>query len=267
MKRIGYSTLTFLATAALAGTVAVSHATPIPNSAIVLERLYNDCPISTVTSVNSFPASVSISDSWNGLCVGFANGHAWNFSGDGGASSLNLGNNGSYRFKATVTLGGAGTVEGGIHIAPWWNNMDGRFQARIADGEVACFGGRLPFYSFTVNHGVVYVAGTPITMEIEYLANGLSAGSPASIQYRCTYGGPTFSSPVFLFDQGNPAEDPPHGQWGSLDPSYAGGVVQVNNGTNGSGYSAVWRDIDFDCLDCVVPVQKASWGKVKVMYR
>ena len=264
MKRIGYSTLSFLATAALAAT---AYATPIPNSAIVLERLYNDCPISTVSNVNAFPGLVSISDSWNSLCVGFANGHVWNFSGDGGATSLNLGNNGSYKFKATVTLSGNGQVEGGIHIAPWWNNMDGRFQARIPDGEVACFGGRLPFYSFTANHGVVYVAGTPITMEIEYLANGLSALSPASIQYRCTYGGPTFSSPVLLFDQGNPAEDPPHGQWGALDPALAGGVVQVNNGTNGNSYHAVWGEIGFDCLDCAVPAKNASWGQLKVLYK
>jgi hypothetical protein len=268
MKRIDYSKLAFLATLALAAGFTTSEAaTPIPNSAIVLERLYDNCPISTVSSVNAFPGSISISDSWNALCVGFANGHAWNFSGDGGSTSLNLGNNGSYKFKATVVLNGSGTVEGGIHIAPWWNNMDGRFQARIPDGEVACFGGRLPFYSFTVNHGVVYTAGDPITMEIEYLANGLSAGSPASIVYRLTYGANSYSSPVLLFDQGNPAEDPPHGQWGALDPAYAGGVVQVNNGSGGANYNATWTDIDFDCLDCIVPVKNASWGHVKTIYR
>jgi hypothetical protein len=268
MKRIGYSSLAFLATLALVGIVSTAAAvTPTPNSAIVLERLYNDCPISTVTSVNSYPGSVSITDSWNGLCVGFANGHAWNFSGDGGATSLNLGNNGNYKFKATVTLSGSGTVEGGIHIAPWWNNMDGRFQARIPDGEVACFGGRLPFYSFTFNDGVVYVAGTPITMEIEYLANGLSSVSPASIVYRLTYGSNSYSSPVLYFDQGNPSEDPPHGQWGALEPAYAGGVVQVNNGSGGSDYNATWSDIVWTCLDCVVPAQRTSWGRLKLLYR
>lgn len=247
MKRIGFLSKAALATLALvAFSVTVCGATPVPNSAKVLNNLYNDCPISTVGGTNSYPSSVSITDSWNGLCVGFANGHAWNFSGDGGATSLDLGNDGQYRFRATVTLTRtAGTIEGGIHIAPWWNNMDGRFQARLPDGEVACFGGRLPFYSFTASHGVVYTAGTPITMDIEYHGRSHSSNQPATIQYRLTYNSTNYSSPVLSFDQGNPSEDPPHGLWGSLDPSYAGGVVQVNNGSGGSGYSAVWSDIQF----------------------
>lgn len=268
MKRIGYSTLALLASAVIVGGSFTSvSATPTPNGAVVLERLYNDCPISTVSSVNGYPGSISVSDSWNSLCVGFANGHAWNFSADGGATSANLGNNGNYKFKATVVLSGAGTLEGGIHIAPWWNNMDGRFQARIPDGEVACFGGRLPFYSFTANHGVVYAAGTPITMQIEYHANGLNSGAPASIQYTVTYGPNTYSSPVLLFDEGNTSEDPPHGLWGSLDPSYAGGVAQINNGSGGSQYNATWNDITFDCLDCITKTENASWGRVKLLYR
>ena len=268
MKRTGYLSLAFLSCATLVGFTSTASATPIPNSAIVLERLYNNCPISVVSSTNAFPGLINIHDTWNSLCVGYANGHAWNFSADGGATSANLGNNGNYRFAATVTLDAAsGVVEGGIHIAPWWNNMDGRFQARIPDGEVACFGGRLPFYSFTASNGVVYVAGTPIRMQIEYHANGLSAGSPASIQYTCTYGPNTFSSPVLLFDQGNPTEDPPHGQWGSLDPSYGGGVAQVNNGSGGSEYNARWGEITFECLDCIVPTKNTSWGRMKVLYR
>ena len=268
MKRTGYSS--FLAGAALIALAsAASAATPIPNSAKLDTRIFNDCPISTVTPTNNYPAQVRVEDSWNALCIGFANGHAWTFSGDGGASSLDLGNDGNYSFKATVTLDSDpfGTVEGGIHIAPWWGPMDGRFQARIPDGEIACFGGRLPFYSFTGNHGISYVAGQPITMEIEYHANGLSAASPASIVYRVNYGGNDYASPVLLFDQGNPAEDPPHGQWGSLDPSYAGGVAQVNNGSGGAGYVADWSNIQFQCLDCVVPTRNASWGKVKTIYR
>lgn len=249
MKRIGFLSKASLAALVLvAFTVSASFATPTPNSAKVLERLYNDCPISTVGNTNTYPALVQITDSWNGLCVGFANGHAWNFSGDGGATSLDLGNDGNYRMKATVTLNGTGTIEGGIHIAPWWNNMDGRFQARLPDGEVACFGGRLPFYSFTANHGVVYTANTPIQMQITYQARALSSSNPARIQYKVTYGVNTYTSPWLFFDQGNASEDPPHGLWGSLDPSLAGGVVQVNNGSNGSGYSASWSNIEFEVL-------------------
>jgi hypothetical protein len=266
MKRIGYSALALLAAATIVSIATSASATPSPNGAIVLEKLYGDCPISVVASVNAYPASISITDPWNPLCVGFANGHAWNFSGDGGATSLNLGNNGNYRFKSTVTLTGTGTLEAGIHIAPWWNNMDGRLQARIPDGEVAAFGGRLPFYSFTFNHGVVYVPGTPITLEIEYLANGLSSVSPATIQYTVTYNSATFSSPALPFDEGNTAENPPHGLWGALDPALAGGVMQVNNGSGGANYNATWTDIVFSNLD-TTPVNEGSWGRLKVMYR
>jgi hypothetical protein len=258
---LGVATVASIATSAMAST-------PVPNSAIVLERLYNDCPISTVTHTNAYPGSINIHDTWDALCVGFANGHAWNFSGDGGATSLDFGNNGNYKFKAVVILNAnSGVVEGGIHIAPWWNNMDGRFQARIPDGEVACFGGRFPFYSFTANFGVVYVAGTPITMELDYLANGLSSVSPATIEYKLTYGPNSYTSGPLAFDQGNPLEDPPHGQWGALDPALAGGVVQVNNGSGGSEYDATWTDVVWTSLDPVVPTKNESWGKLKVLYR
>lgn len=264
MKRIGYSSLATLA--ALVFAAGIASATPSPIGAVVQERLFNDCPISTVTSVNNYPASISITDSWSPFCVGWANAHAWKFSEDG-LVPANFGNNSNYKFTATVTLSGTGTVEGGIHISPWWGEADGRFQARIPDGEVACFGGRLPFYSFTGNHGVVYAAGTPITMTIEYHANGLSMASPASIQYTVTYGANTFSSPVLLFDQGNPAEDPPHGLWGALDPAHAGGVVQVNNGSGGTNYNATWENISYTCLDCATPAQHSTWGRLKALYR
>jgi len=266
MKRTGYFSV--LACAALVALATAASATPNPNSAIVLTRLYNDCPISTVTPLNLFPGLIEINDTWNGLCIGFANGHAWNFSADGGATSANMGNNGNYKFSSTVTLSAAaGVVEGGIHLAPWWNNMDGRLQARIPDGEVAAFGGRLPFYSFTANNGVVYVPNTPIRMTIEYHANSLTSSDPASIQYTIQYGPNTFSSPFLLFDQGNPAEDPPHGQWGSLEPTYAGGVMQVNNGSGGSNYDGKWEDITFQCLDCATPTKATTWGRVKTLYR
>lgn len=268
MKRIGYSSLAFLAAIAVAGSIAsAAFATPSPIGAVVLERVFNDCPISTVTSVNNYPASITIDDSWNGLCIGWANAHAWKFTTDG-ITPVSLGNNGNYKFGATVVLNAtSGTVEGGLNLAPWWGAVDGHFQARIPDGEVACFGGRLPFYSFTANHGVVYVAGTPIHMEIEYHANGLSAISPATIEYRVTYGANNFTSGPIAFDQGNPAEDPPHGQWGALDPSTGGGFAQVNNGSNGSNYHAEWNNISFTCFDCATPAQNSTWGRLKALYR
>ena len=270
MKRICYFSLACLAAFVLAGTIvsSASAATPVPNSAVVFERVFNDCPspFSVVSSIDAYPGSITVTDSWSPLCIGFANAHTWEYSNDD-VTGLDFGNNSNYRFSAIVTLArDAGVIEGGIHIRPWWGPADGRFQARLPDGEVACFGGRLPFYTFTGNHGLVYTGG-PIKMEIEYHANGLSQADPASIVYIATYNNQTFQSPELFFDEGNVNEDPPHGLWGALDPSYAGGVVQVNNGTSGSNYFAQWTDITWECLDCVTPAKVSTWGKVKALYR
>ena len=63
-------------------------------------------------------------------------------------------------FSADVTLSGTGDGEAGLQISPWWSpNVDGRFNVRTPDGEVACFGGRLPFYSFTGDQGRVLREG------------------------------------------------------------------------------------------------------------
>lgn len=263
MKRNGLTPLAMFATLALvAGFAASASATPTPNSIKAFERVFNDCPISTVNTVNNYPTSVSITDSWDGGCIAFANLHLWDFSGDAGATSLNFGNNSSYKFKATVTLSStSGNLEGGIRLRPWWSATDGRFNARTSDGEIACFGGRLPFYSFTAApHLLTYASGNPITMEIEYQGHSLNASQPATIQYRVTYLSVTYSSPELPFDQGNPSEDPPHGLWGALDPAYAGGFVQVNNGSGGSGYSATWANVEFTVLPSVPGA--TTWGLI-----
>ena len=72
-------------------------------------------------------------------------------------------NNGGFRFSADLTISGDGEGEAGLQISPWWSQLvDGVFNVRTTDGEIACFGGRLPFYSFTGSHGVTYVKGTTV---------------------------------------------------------------------------------------------------------
>ena len=60
--------------------VGSAFATPAPNSAHLAVRVFNDCPISTLTPVNAYPASISITDDMHPACVGFANLHSWSFS-------------------------------------------------------------------------------------------------------------------------------------------------------------------------------------------
>jgi hypothetical protein len=255
-----------LGIAALALAVASSAlASPTPNGAYIKTRVYNDCPGSTLVVNNLYPALISIGET-NVGCVGFANLHYWRFSEDGGASPAIYQNGDGFRFCATLVLDGSGQGEAGLQVAPWWSETDGRLNVRTTDGAIEAFGGRLPFYSFTASNGLVYVKGTPITLEIIYKPNGLSMASPATIEYIVTYGG-TFSSGVLPFDQGNPTEDPPHGQWGILQPTQVGGHFQWFAGQSGpqGSLTASWRDICYE--DKSVAVTPTQWGTMKALYR
>lgn len=270
MKRISYLILACTALLAVAVTGA-AFATPSPNGAYIRLRTFNDCPLSTLTPTNAYPGSISITDVMNPACVGFANLHSWSFSEDGGASPALFVNGSHFRFCATVVISGNGQGEGGLRLSPWFGQfVDGRMMANaeaghVPPGEIACFGGRLPFYSFTGNFGISYVKGTPIYMEMTYLANGLSMVNPGTIQYRVVYNSVTYNSPVIPFDEGNPSEDPPHGRWGILHDAMVGGYFQPRANT-GADLTATWTDICFQNLD-VVPVNTTTWGRIKTLYR
>ena len=262
MKRIGY---TGMATVAAMLCAALAFATPAPNSANLETRIFNDCGTSVLVPTNAYPALVSFTDTMNPACVGFANLHIWSFSENGGADASLFVNSSHYSFSADVTISGNGEGEGGLRLAPWWFRGDGRFMINASTGEIACFGGRLPFYTFTGGQGLTYVKGTTVKMEIIYLANGLNIGSPATIEYKYTDGSGSYSSGALAFDQGNPGEDPPHGLWGALHDATAGGYFQPRANT-GTDLTASWANITFTNLD-VVSTQKSSWGRIKSLYR
>jgi hypothetical protein len=197
---------------------------PAPTAATVAERVFNDCPFTTLTTTNNYPAMVQFDD--NGLaCDAFANLHTWTVS-DNGLTPKILGNQHNFRMACDMVMTGRG--EGGLRVSPWWSpNADGLFNVRTTDGEIACFGGRLPFYTFTGAYGLRYTPGDPIHLEVLYRANGLSSTSPATITYSLTYQGMSYSSGPLNFDQANPTEDPPHGLWGMLNEAQAGGHMKA----------------------------------------
>jgi hypothetical protein len=287
MKRFSYSILAFVAVLAL-GMFASGAAvaldgrdctppvnTPSPNGAVMALRVFNDCPGSNLSFFDGYPGTVWINDSDDG-CVGWANLHVWSLSEDGGLTPAVFENCSHYKFWTTFSLTGGGAVaEGGLRLSPWWSPVvDGRMMVRIGppfgNGEIACFGGRLPFYSFTGNYGVTY-AGGQIYMEIKYNPHSLSLADPATIQYTIIYpypAGTTYTSGPLAFDQGNPAEDPPHGQWGELFPARAGGYLQLPNGNGGAPFNitATWADNGFMGPEAT-PATKTTWGRVKTLYR
>ncbi len=264
MKRIGYLTVMCVAMLAIAGA---AFATPSPNGARLDLRIFNDCPLSTLTTLNTYPASINITDVMHPACVGYANLHDWSYSEDAGATASLFKNNSNFTACAFVRIEGAGEGEGGLRFSPWWDPLvEGRFMLNATNGEIACFGGRLPFYSFTGSHGITYVKGTTVFMQMTYTANGLSSASPATIQYRVINGAGTFDSPVLPYDEGstNPNEAA-YGNWGCLNDARVGGYFQPRANT-GASLAATWSEICFLNND-IVPTVPSSWGRIKTLYR
>lgn len=253
--------------AALMALACSAYATSIPGSAAIIARVFNDDPFSVLATTNTFPSLVEISDT----CVppaGWANLHTWRLSNDG-VSAADFMNVDGFAISADVRISGTANGEAGLQITPWWSEADGRFNIRTPDGEVAVFGGRLPFYSFTSSHGKLYVAGTWVRLSMIYRTNvDMNEAHPATIEYIYDDGSPV-SSGELAFDMGNPGEDPPHGLWGILNPAHVGGYVQFNNMMNSSGLTLVgsWANVQVDDLGTVVPAEATSWGNVKSLFR
>ena len=248
---------------ALLAIAGVAAATEVPTDAAIFERVFNDCPFSVLNVTNDYPTSILINDMKDNCGdSGFANRHCWRFSQDGSTAQL-FNNENGFRFGCDVTITGTGEGEAGIGISPWWSQLvDGVFNLRTTDGEVACFGGRLPFYSFTGSDGVTYVKGTTVHVEIEYLPNGLSEEDPATINY--SYDG--FSSGPLAFDMGNP--DEPYGLWGILDEATAGGYAQffLQDGAADANLQVVWENIFFEDLGDAVAVEASTGSDVTALF-
>ena len=263
MKRISLSGLASLA----AFLPAIALASPNPNSAVIHERVFNDCPGTTLVSTNGYPGQIKIEETLVGCGGGFANLHAWRLSEDG-INSVPFNNGDGFRLGFDFEIAGSSKGEGGLSVAPWWaQDVDGRFNVRSTDGEIACFSGRLPFYSFTSAQGLTY-AGGPIHLEVVYLPNDLSMASPATIEYKVVYNSNSYTSGPLPFDEGNPAENPPYGVWGMLNDARVGGYVQhfVTQSPEGSQLVATWSNVEYESLSNPVAVETTSWGKVKGLY-
>jgi hypothetical protein len=249
-----------VATLPLADAIAL----PTPNSAVMNLRVFNDCPTSVVTTVNNYPALLSIEDAVLD-CTGFANLHNWRFSEDGMNPAV-FNNGDSFMFGCDLVISGTADGESGLQISPWWSqDVDGRLNVRTTDGEIACFGGRLPFFSFTGTFGLTYVKGTSIHLEMTYRPYSLTQADPGTIQYVVVYNSMTYDSGEIPFDEGNPNE--PYGTWGILDDARVGGHVQcfLQAGNPDANLKAEWTNIEFEVLP--VPVEPSSWGQIKATYK
>lgn len=222
------------------------------DSAIIKTRIFNDDPGSTLTTSNFYPAGVGIKDEHvdgDGSGGEFANRHNFRLSGNGGISEYVFLNDTAFEFYADVTITGTANSEGGLNVAPWWSkDVDGQFMLNSASGEIAVFGGRLPFYSFTGNHGLTYTKGDTVRQGVIYDPNSLSEADPGTIEYIYSDDSGTYSSGRLAFDMGNPAEDPPYGLWGILNDARVGGYFQVVINANDPDN---WGEINFGNMEFV----------------
>ena len=146
--------------------------------------------------------------------------------------------------------------------------MDGRFNVRTTDGEIACFGGRLPFYSFTVAHGLTYVKGNPIHLEMIYRPNGLSAASPATIEYKLTYNSVQLHQRPARVRRGQPCRGSAARRVGHAEPGPGRRATCSSSSPSRVRQGAVhaeWTNIGFEPL--TIAVEPATWGSVKGMFR
>lgn len=213
----------------LVGVAAVAVATPLIDSAVLNLRLWNDDSDSVLTTGNLYPNWIWIQDAeldGDGQGGEYANRHNFRLSENGGISAANFMNNDAFMFLSDVTISGTGNGEGGLSLSPWWSqNHDGIFMLKTTDGEIACFGGRLPFYSFTGNYGLTYAKGETVRLGFVYDPHSLTEQDPGTIEYLLYKGGSWYSSGALPFDQGNPNE-PQYGFYGILDYAQVGGLFQ-----------------------------------------
>lgn len=267
MRQLRYGKIALFAAAALMLAASIAGATTTPNGAALQLRFFNDDPFSTLNTVVNYPAQIVFDDVKFPGATGFANLHMWKFSSDGGLNVHEFQNADNFHFCADLVITGDGHCEAGLNIAPWWFPGDGRINFRTTDGEIASFGGRMPFKSWTADNGLHYVKGEPLHIEMTYLAHSLSAADPGTFEYSFVYQGNTYHLGPIALDMGNPSEDPPHGLWGCLTPAFAGGFMQyfIGGSPDGGNAHCEWSNICFESLD-PVPVESTTWGHIKSLY-
>jgi hypothetical protein len=291
MKRIVTLSLAVLAAASFA-TTAFALA-PNPNGVHVQLKYLApweavaQCPVSVSYATLNYPASIAVTDSFI-PCTGWMNNHIWQYSEDGGASGAAVHPDDNFKYGADLVIDGS-SAQGGeayINLCPWWVAFDGRINVKggFGGGEVAAFGGFMPFVTWTdpgnsFNYwgsALSYVKGTTIGLEIQYLGGptGPSVGSPGMVTYKVHYGGTDYVTPGLPINVGDtdkwalantfslPASDNQANQIMA-----GGGMGDISDGPNVDTYMrATWSNVYFTNLQSTA-TKTTTWGAMKALYR
>lgn len=216
------------------------------NSVRIVNRNFNDFPGSTILQTVQYPTTVDWDERFPAGAAsrlpagnppgsgGFANRHFGWFSADSGATNYSFQNGESFTARANVLIqtGGDQTpggnaqprreagfaifnpqrgFEGGNPNNPIVDYIDEGFVMVASDGEVAMFGGRLPFFSFNSlgDPNARYFLGTSARIEFRYFAPDGAGIAHCQVAFT-NFLGTVFTSPVLAFDaaSGGPLNNP-----------------------------------------------------------
>lgn len=172
------------------------------NSNAIGLRYFNDIPSSTVQVVqNTYPGLLQIQESFpvRPAGGGGVNRHIGVLSADSGVTPFVIPHDTAWLYQATVRMEGDASTEIGLHIGglgstipPWNTDSDtGVLMVNGQNGEIAAFGGWLPFFS-TFDPAFAYMGHgaraqdfrlgilvrplSPTSVTAEYFVDGRSTG-------------------------------------------------------------------------------------------
>lgn len=218
------------------------------NGLQVNERVFNDFPGSTLSVVNMYPSSLTISESDFGS-GNFANRHMAFASDDGGSTASSFDYEDGFDFSVTMNLN-ASPVDG--REAGLMTDLFGfGFFGALPNGEIAAFGSFLPFHTFGVG---VYTNGTDVDLRMIYRPGAGQGLMPAStIEYIIDTGSGPVSSGEIAFTNTE----------GGI-PSGFGAKIGVGIQSQGNPGGSV--DVAFTNFNFVVPAPgTAAFGAVGLL--
>ncbi len=163
---------------ALALLVIAGAANAQINGVKIQERIFNDFPNSKLTTTNNFPALVQFNETNFGLGT-FANRHAAYFSTDGGANAKDFNYGDAFDVSFTLDLDAtpANGREAGFHVN---SGGDYGFFGVLPNGEIAAFGGSLPFFSAGAG---VWTPGAEVQLRLVHTPGDGTAANPSVMDY------------------------------------------------------------------------------------
>jgi hypothetical protein len=228
------------------------------NSAYIHEGVFNDMPGATRTFNNSYPGSITLSESnVSRTNSGGLNRDVWYFSNNGGASAyqFNAGNYFTASFSVTLSGGTSGVdMEAGFLFSNPAGTWGGDNQVVVVNnGVVAQFGGP-SYYPFSPAAGGYpgvggsvpnYVVGQTYTMTMIYTVDPHTGNNAFEYAVNGQFGASAAGNPYFDLGAGLSI--------GALGDNL-GGYFQIGNAPNNSG-SAVFSNISITPI--IVPEPSA----------